>query len=96
MGRRDLRREIEALRSQVAELSTQRRDRGNAKATDESDERVAEEEGTPHKDLVDFSGLQPHVEELFHSLASELKEIPTQAAVVIFALGVLMGRFMCR
>lgn len=96
MQKGDLFREIEALRSQVAKLQADKREDRDARESDEQEKPRESGDATETHEFLDFTGLQPHLEELIHSVELELKEIPAATAVAIFALGVLFGRLLYR
>ncbi|MFC1836100.1 hypothetical protein ACFL2Q_15505 [Thermodesulfobacteriota bacterium] len=96
MSSDDLKREIEALRTELKELQAQQPRTGDSQPSESA--KTAGDQGgesAPYG-FHPLAGLQPHLEELIHSLDTELKEIPAATAVAIFALGVLLGRMLSK
>ncbi len=95
MPKADLIREIEALRSQVAELQSELRDKGDSAPSDESAKQVVEKEAITEEEFTDFTGLQSQLEGLFGSL-DDLKKVPAMTALALFGLGVIFGRLLSK
>jgi hypothetical protein len=96
MPKEDLSREIEALRSQVADLQSQCGAIKEPAGAGESEMPVEEASPSDKTELFDFKGIQPHLEELIQELEREFKDLPAMPAIAIFALGILVGRFLSR
>ena len=92
MPKEDLIREIDALRSQVAELQSELRKSENPPISVKSEKPMEAEEIAAEEEFPDFTGLQSQVEELFESLGHDLKKVPAVTAVELFGLGVIFGR----
>ena len=95
MPKADLIREIEALRSQVAELQSELRDRGDSVPSDESAKQLVEKEAITEEEFTDFTGLQSQIEGLFGSL-DDFKKVPAMTALALFGLGVIFGRLLSK
>jgi ElaB/YqjD/DUF883 family membrane-anchored ribosome-binding protein len=94
MADRDIMQEIEELRKQLQTLEATR---GNtdARASSKDSEQSQREEtegdtGNWIRDLI------KQAEELMGGLDLQFKDVPAKTALVIFALGVLMGRLLSR
>lgn len=90
----DIMQEIEELKKQLQALEAAK---GHADAQDSSEkpeqrsrEETQEESGTWLRDLI------KQAEELMGGLDLQFKDVPANTALVIFALGVLMGRLLSR
>ncbi len=90
MTERDLEAEIAELRKQVEELLAQRQ----AAAEPPAEEH---EEAAPEGALGDELGqLRGKLEQFLELLQEDMREMPATSAVAIFALGILLGRFLKR
>ncbi len=91
MADKDMRSEIEELKAQLASLSRSG-DAGQqaGAAEDRRDETGGIPGGGWLKDIV------KQAEELWSGLDLQLKDVPAKTALVIFALGVLMGRMLSK
>jgi len=94
----DLRRDMRAMRAQLAESSAARK-----AATPEATGTSPPEQPAPGSGLVpdseaeeEIATLQGELDKLLENLDNELSEIPTATAVGICALGVLLGRLLPR
>lgn len=90
MANEDIKAELLALREEVAALVASRKPVAAEKpvlGSSESPVRVTVAD-TGHE------GLVGHVGELVELLEHEVKESPVAAGVAVFALGVLVGRFL--
>lgn len=91
MAEKDIRSEIEELKAQLASFSRSREAGQQAgAATDQRDETGGIPGGGWFKDIV------KQAEELWSGLDLQLKDVPAKTALVIFALGVLMGRMLSK
>ena len=84
----ELQKELEQLRQQVAELSKARAEQKSTRSADEE-----ELESTPEP-AESEAALRHEIDELLKILQDEVRDIPAVTALVVFALGILMGRFM--
>jgi len=94
MADRDIMQEIEELKKQLQALEAAKGHAG-AQVSSEEPEQVPPEEtggeaGTWLHDLI------KQAEELMGGLDLQFKDVPAKTALVIFALGVLMGRLLSR
>jgi len=94
MPDRDIMQEIEELKKQLQALQAAKGQAG-AQASREEPEQGPREEtggegGTWLRDLI------KQAEELMGGLDLQFKDVPAKTALVIFSLGVLMGRLLSR
>jgi hypothetical protein len=91
MPEKDIRSELEELKAQLASLSRsgQEEEQGAAEAG-QSEEGGGIPGGGWIKDIL------KQAEELWSGLDLQLNDVPAKTALVIFALGVLMGRFLSK
>jgi hypothetical protein len=94
----DLRRDMRAMRAQLAESSAAR----TAATPDDTGASPPEQPApgpspVPDSDAEEeIATLQDELDKLLENLDNELSDIPTATAVGIFALGVLLGRLLPR
>jgi len=88
MSNEDMQAELEQLRKQVAELSAARKQ--------QQAEPPPQEEETP--EVAGPEEVEPavkgQVEELLKLLQDEVRDMPAITTLTVFALGILMGRFL--
>jgi hypothetical protein len=93
MADRDIMQEIEELKKQLQALEATKGHAG-AQVSEEPEQRpqgeTGGEAGTWLRDLI------KQAEELMGGLDLQFKDVPAKTALVIFALGVLMGRLLSR
>lgn len=82
MANDDMRRELEALRAQVAELAANRAG------------PVTEPEIAMEADSSVVEEIEKGLGELSELLETELRTHPTATALAVFALGVVVGRLL--
>jgi hypothetical protein len=96
MANDDVKRELEALRAEVAALSKARsesrrgRKAAEAGADPESDPEAAVDE-SDESSPPEFD-IKNHLEDLVELLENEVKDLPVAACLAIFVAGVLVGR----
>lgn len=94
MADRDIMQEIEELKKQLQALEAAKGHAGAQVSPEEPEQRPREETGgeagTWLRDLI------KQAEELMGALDLQFKDVPAKTALVIFALGVLMGRLLSR
>ncbi len=93
MTEKDIRSEIEELKSQLEKLSRSREQDRQAEsgATPlEVDEAGGGSTGGWFRDIV------KQAEDLWSGLDIQMKDVPAKTALVIFALGVLTGRLLSK
>jgi ElaB/YqjD/DUF883 family membrane-anchored ribosome-binding protein len=94
MADRDIMQEIEELKKQLQALEAAKGHAGAQVSSEETEQRPLEEAGgetgTWLHDLI------KQAEELMGGLDLQFKDVPAKTALVIFALGVLMGRLLSR
>lgn len=97
MGDDDMQSEIEELRAQVDELKAEREAREKEQA--EVDSQPAGSESTEAAEASgrpESSDLASQFQELFETIDEELKAANPLTVLVVFALGVLVGRLLPR
>ena len=96
MAQQDMAKELAALRAQVAELASAReaQEKARAQAASERATELAakESEETPSES----TSLSSQLEELVDTLGEDIKEAKPATLLVVFALGVLLGRLLPR
>ncbi len=94
MADRDIMQEIEELKKQLQALEAAKGRAGAQVSTEDSEQdsqdETGGETGTWLRDLI------KQAEELMGGLDLQFKDVPAKTALVIFALGVLMGRLLSR
>ncbi|HSA78923.1 MAG TPA: hypothetical protein VLG72_08705 [Nitrospirota bacterium] len=94
MADRDIMQEIEELKKQLQALEAAKGHAGAQVSAEEPEQRplgdIGGEAGTWIGDLI------KQAEELMGGLDLQFKDVPAKTALVIFALGVLMGRLLSR
>ncbi len=94
MADRDIMQEIEELKKQLQALEAAKGHTDAQVSSQDSEQSQREEtEGETGNWLRD---LVKQAEELMGGLDLQFKDVPAKTALVIFALGVLMGRLLSR
>ncbi len=93
MADRDIMQEIEELKKQLQALEAAKGHAGAQVSSEEPEQRPLGETGEAGSWLRD---LIKQAEELMGGLDLQFKDVPAKTALVIFALGVLMGRLLSR
>ena len=88
MRNEEIKAELAALRAEVVALA-EAREQGPEPAA-EPDSSAVEDGGSETED----EGLMGQVHELVELLENELRETPMVSGLVIFSLGILVGRFL--
>ncbi len=108
MANDEMRDEIEALRAQVAELTAERKakekEQAQASSSQESTKESAaqgtasSEPGTDETkaENSEATDLSSQFQELIDTIDQELKDASPVTVLVVFALGVLVGRLLPR
>ena len=94
MADHDIMQEIEELKKQLQALETAKGHAGAQVSSEEQEQRPLEETGGEAGTW--FHDLIKQAEELMGGLDLQFKDVPAKTALVIFALGVLMGRLLSR
>jgi ElaB/YqjD/DUF883 family membrane-anchored ribosome-binding protein len=94
MPDQDIMREIEELKKQLRALEEDRGHAGAEASSEEREQRPLEEAGGETGTW--FHDLIKQAEGLMGGLDLQFKDVPAKTALVIFALGVLMGRLLSR
>ena len=88
MSNEEMQGELERLRKEVAALSQARREK-RPEPPPEEEEALS----TPQA-AEDDQVMESQVEELLKLLKDEIRDMPTITTVAVFALGILVGRFL--
>ena len=88
MRNEEIKAELAALRAEVVALA-EARERGPELGTEQDSSAV--EDGSSE---TEDEGLMGQVHELVELLENELRETPMVSGLVIFSLGILVGRFL--
>ncbi|UCE89893.1 MAG: hypothetical protein JSW10_03450 [Pseudomonadota bacterium] len=88
MSNQDMQRELDELRKEVAALSKARKQREPEPPPEEEEAPVTAEPG------ADENAIKGQVEELLKLLQDEIRDMPAITTMAVFALGILMGRYM--
>ena len=88
MSNETMHQELERLRKEVAALSQARQEK-RAEPPPEEEEALP----TPQP-AEDDQATKNQVEELMKLLQDEIRDMPTITTVAVFALGILVGRFL--
>jgi len=89
MKNQEIKSELDALRAEVAALAAAREQAAEPQA--EASTLAAEEDA---KSEGEHKGFMGEVQELIELLENELRETPMVSGLVIFSLGILVGRFL--
>ncbi len=93
MTEKDIRSEIEELRSQLEKLSRSKEQGGQQES---GTAQLREEETGGDSTGGWFREIVKQAEELWSGLDIQMKDVPAKTALVIFALGVLTGRLLSK
>jgi hypothetical protein len=88
MSNEEMQGELERLRKEVAALSQARQEKRPEPPPEE------EEALTTAPPAEDDQAMESQVEELIKLLKDEIRDMPTITTVAVFALGILVGRFL--
>jgi hypothetical protein len=94
MADRDIMQEIEELKKQLQALEAAKGHVGAQASFEEPEQGPPEEAGGEVGSWL--HDLIKQAEELMGGLDLQFKDVPAKTALVIFALGVLMGRLLSR
>ena len=94
MTDRDIMLEIEELKKQLQALEAAKGYAGAPLSPGEAEQRPQEEAGGESGSW--FRDLIKQAEDMMGGLDLQFKDVPAKTALVIFALGVLMGRLLSR
>ncbi len=94
MANRDIMQEIEELKKQLQTLESAKDRASTEDSPEEPGQRLTEGEGGETGNWL--RELIKQAEELMGGLDLQFKDVPAKSALVIFALGVLMGRLLSR
>ena len=91
MRNEEIKAELTALRAEVVALAAARKEAESQAAPQAQAIEKAHEESEAAEEHEGFMG---QVKELVELLEEELKETPVVSGLVIFSVGILVGRFM--
>ncbi len=91
MRNEEIKAELSALRAEVLALAEARKQSESMAA---AELRAAEENDADTEVEAEHDGFMGQVRELVELLEEELKETPVVSGLVIFSVGILVGRFM--
>ncbi len=94
MTDRDIMQEIEELKKQLQALDEAKNHAGAQVSSEEPEQRPREKTGEEASTWL--QDLFKQAEGLMGGLDLQFKDVPAKTALVIFALGVLMGRLLSR
>ena len=101
MSKDDVERELARLRAEVAALSAARKESAAAPAPPPpvADATASTEtDAPPETDAADGAQAaepeHPQLNELLELLEAEVKDLPKITCLIVFTLGILMGRFL--
>jgi len=94
MRNEEIKAELSALRAEVLALSEARKQAPTPPETAPDQAALALEESDESPGEVEHEGFMGQVQELVELLESELKETPMVSGLVIFSVGILVGRFL--
>ena len=91
MRNEEIKAELSALRAEVLALAEARKE-AEAQATPQA--RTIDEAEEQSEIAEETEGFMGQVKELVELLEDELKETPVVSGLVIFSVGILVGRFL--
>ena len=91
MRNEEIKAELSALRAEVLALAEARKQSESMAA---AELRAAEENDADTEVEAEHDGFMGQVRERVELLEEELKETPVVSGLVIFSVGILVGRFM--
>ncbi len=94
MADRDIMQEIEELKRQLQALGAVKGHAGAEVSSEHPEQRPLKETGGEARTWL--RDLVKEAEELMGGMDLQFKDVPAKTALVIFALGVLMGRLLSR
>ena len=98
MRNEEIKAELSALRAEVVALAAAREKAAQPAAPPEpgalSTATGTTAAGTPAPTSPEHEGFMGQVQELVELLENELRETPVVSGLVIFSLGILVGRFL--
>lgn len=94
MRNEEIKAELSALRAEVLELSEARKQAPAPPEAAPDQATLALEQSDESSGESEHEGFMGQVHELVELLESELKETPMVSGLVIFSVGILVGRFL--
>ncbi len=90
MSNEEMKKELERLRAEVAALSASRA----KEAAQAQEDKTTPEESPSSQATVDAKEVKSQMDELLELLETEVRDLPTITCLLVFSLGIVMGRFM--
>ena len=99
MTDKEMQKELDSLRSEVAALSTARRNERRQETKEEAGSELKPDMAAAVTeaaaiDIDDPDALQSHMDKLLAQLENEIRDMPTITTLGVFSLGVLFGRLL--
>ena len=91
MRNEEIKAELSALRAEVLALAEARK---QSEAQVAAQAQAVERTENESEDVAEREGFLGQVQELVELLEEELKETPVVSGLVIFSVGILVGRFL--
>ena len=88
MGTSDVQKELDQLRKEVAALSAARKQKESPTTLEDDDAPTDTEQGGAAHAIKD------QIEELIKLMQDEIRDMPAVTTLVVFALGIIMGRHL--
>jgi len=93
MSNEEMQQELERLRAEVAALSATRA-RVAEKTQQDETPAASEESAASAQEPHGAKEMKSQVDELVKLLETEVRDLPAVTCLLVFSLGILMGRFM--
>ncbi len=104
MSKDDVERDLAQLRAEVAALSAVRKESAATPTASAPPSPVADATASPQTSAEPETGVagaaeaaepeHSQLDELLELLEAEIKDMPTITCLIVFSLGILMGRFL--
>lgn len=99
MTDKEMQKELDSLRSEVAALSSARANERRQETKEEASSELKPDMAaavteTAAIDIDDPEALQSHMDKLLAQLENEIRDMPTITTLGVFSLGVLFGRLL--
>lgn len=91
MRNEEIKAELSALRAEVVALAEARK---LSESTEATQQQPTAESDDDTEVIAEQDGFMGQVKELVELLEEELKETPVVSGLVIFSVGILVGRFL--
>jgi len=101
MSKDDVEQDLAQLRAEVAALSAVRKESAATPTASAPPSPVADATASPQTSVEPETGVagaaepeHSQLDELLELLEAEVKDLPTITCLIVFSLGILMGRFL--